>query len=296
VTFTQVSAGNFHTCGVKTDGTVVCWGSNPYGAATPLGGAFTHLSAGDFHNCGLRSDGIIACWGRNAEGQATPPAGVFTQVSAGGFHSCALELDQSMACWGQLAIAQSPLGHLRVTTNTTGSSLDFNGYWVTVDGTLSETIGINDGTGITFSGLAPGTHDVVLSDVASNCSVRGGEPRTVNVPSGGAVTVSYSVACVPPNTAPTVSAGPDQTVALGLLYTLSWSFSDPDNGPWSYTSNWGDGTSSSGSTSSPGSFSTSHNYLLIDSYTIRVTVTDSHGASGSDTKELTVVAPLPGLP
>ena len=42
--------------------------------------------------------------------------------------------------------------------------------------------------------------------------------------------------------------------------------------------------------------SASHNYILIGSYTIRVTVTDSRGASGSDTKALTVLTDLPGLP
>jgi hypothetical protein len=49
-----------------------------------------------------------------------------------------------------------------------------------------------------------------------------------------------------------VNAGSDQTVLLGVLYSLSASFSDPDKGPWSYTINWGDGSSSSGSKSSTG--------------------------------------------
>lgn len=41
------------------------------------------ISAGDSHTCGLRDDGALVCWGRNDDGRATPPAGSFTAVSAG---------------------------------------------------------------------------------------------------------------------------------------------------------------------------------------------------------------------
>src|SRR5207249_4438404 len=73
-------------------------------------------------------------------------------------------------------------------------------------------------------------------------------------------------------------------------YSLSASFSDANNdGPWSYTISWGDGSSSSGSTPSQGTISASHTYLLLGSYTITVSVTDSHGASGLDSKVVTFV-------
>ena len=86
-------------------------------------------------------------------------------------------------------------------------------------------------------------------------------------------------------------------MTLGVLYALSdASFSDPDNdGPWSYTIEWGDGSTSTGSKSSQGSVTGSHNYLLPGTYQITVTVTDNHGAAGSDSKLLTVGA-LPALP
>jgi hypothetical protein len=87
-----------------------------------------------------------------------------------------------------------------------------------------------------------------------------------------------------------VNAGSDQTVLLGLLYSENASFTDAGNdGPWSYTIDWGDGSSSGGSTSSQGTISAGHTYLLLGQYRITVTVTDSHGASGSSSKLLTVI-------
>ena len=184
-------------------------------------------------------------------------------------------------------------GQLTVTTTTSGTSLP-SGYTVTLDGTTSQSIGINGS--VTFTNLTATSHTVTLKGVPGNCTVSGGTSRTVTVPSGGTATVSYSVTCTTPNQPPSVNAGSDQTVLLGLLYTETASFSDPNNdGPWSYTINWGDGSSTSGSTSSQGTISASHSYLL-GSFTIRVTVTDSHGASGSDSKVLTVITNLGGLP
>src|SRR5205814_1211412 len=99
-TFSQVSAGGYHTCALQTDGTVACWGSNGSGEATPPSGSFTQVSAGGGHTCGLKADGTIACWGRNDYGQATPPTETFTQVSARGLHTCGLASDGTVACWG----------------------------------------------------------------------------------------------------------------------------------------------------------------------------------------------------
>lgn len=133
--------------------------------------------------------------------------------------------------------------------------------------------------------------------MATNCSVSGSNPQTVTVPSGGTATTSFGLSCVTPNRPPVVNAGSNQAVLLGVLYTLpDASFSDPDNdGPWSYTIIWGDGSSSSGSLSSQGSISGSHTYLLLGTYRITVGVTDGHGASGSASKTLTVGS-VPGLP
>lgn len=92
----------------------------------------------------------------------------------------------------------------------------------------------------------------------------------------------------PPNQPPVVDAGPDKTI-LALFFTLDASFSDPDdNGPWSYTINWGDGSSNTYDTPSEGSLSRTHTYLLPGTYHVRVTVVDRDGGTGSDEMVLKV--------
>jgi VCBS repeat-containing protein len=110
--FTQVSAGGNHTCALMVDGTLACWGSNTSGQSTPPAGIFAQVSAGASHTCAIRTDGTIACWGSDASGQAAPPVGIFTQVSAGELHTCGLKNDASLACWGSNTNGQSapPVG------------------------------------------------------------------------------------------------------------------------------------------------------------------------------------------
>ncbi len=192
----------------------------------------------------------------------------------------------------RVSLGQSPsvdgTGDLSVTTATTGSDLDPDGYTVTVDGNQSQAIGTN--SSVTFTNISAGNHSVALTDVASNCAVNSANPQTVTVPSSGTATASFSASCTTPNQPPIVNAGSDQTVLLGVLYALSdASFSDPDDdGPWSYTIDWGDQSSSSGRTSSQGSLTGTHDYLVPGTYQITVTVTDNQGASGSGSKVLTV--------
>ena len=108
-------------------------------------------------------------------------------------------------------------GDLTVTTGTSGSNIDADGYTVTVDGNASKSIGSNGS--VTFSGLAAGNHSVALSGVASNCSVSGNNPRTVSVPAGGTASTSFSVSCTAP---------PPQTGNLTVSTSTSGSNLDPD--------------------------------------------------------------------
>lgn len=101
-TFKQISIGkSSHGCGIRTDDTLACWGNNGSGQAAPPTGTFTQVATGGWHTCAVRTDGTVACWGTNDKGQSTPPAGTFTQVAAGDWLSCGLKTDGTITCWGE---------------------------------------------------------------------------------------------------------------------------------------------------------------------------------------------------
>ncbi len=103
---------------------------------------------------------------------------------------------------------------------------------------------------------------------------------------------SQSVTVTALNSPPVVNAGPDDTALTGVLYSFSPSFTDAgDDGPWSYRIDWGDGSVSTGTLTTQGSWSVGHTYVILlpRSFTVRVTVTDAAGASGSDTKVVSVL-------
>jgi Tol biopolymer transport system component len=93
----------------------------------------------------------------------------------------------SISCTG------SGTGSIGITTQTTGSSLDPDGYTVSVDGGSGQAIGTN-GT-LTVPGLAPGNHSVQLAGVATNCTVGAPNPRTVAVTSGATASTTFQVTC-----------------------------------------------------------------------------------------------------
>jgi PKD repeat protein len=107
--------------------------------------------------------------------------------------------------------APAPTGSLAVTTNTTGSSQDPDGYSVSVDGGPSQAIARN-GT-ITVANLVAGSHSVLLSGVAPNCTVSGGTSQPVTVQAGQTATTTFAVSCV--------------AVATRLVFTVQPSTTPP---------------------------------------------------------------------
>ncbi|HLB81842.1 MAG TPA: hypothetical protein VJJ54_02030, partial [Gemmatimonadales bacterium] len=125
-------------------------------------------------------------------------SGVAANCSVSGGTSRTVSVTAGSTASTSYAVSCAPTGggtgSLTVTTSTTGSSLDPDGYTVTIDGSFSQPIPTN-GT-VTFMGPS-GDHSLALSGVASNCTVGGANPRTVNVPSGGTATTTFSVSCAP---------------------------------------------------------------------------------------------------
>ena len=58
---------------------------NYHGETDAPEGTFTAVTAGSAHSCGLRTDGTITCWGNNSHAQTDPPPGgrPFTALTGG---------------------------------------------------------------------------------------------------------------------------------------------------------------------------------------------------------------------
>jgi alpha-tubulin suppressor-like RCC1 family protein len=125
---TAVTAGHYHTCALKAEGGVSCWGSNAYGQlgdgmpaptrravdVVGLDSGVVGITAGGFHTCALTNAGAVKCWGRNSFGQLGDGTNVTSAVpvdvagltsgvravEAGAHHTCALTTSGRVYCWG----------------------------------------------------------------------------------------------------------------------------------------------------------------------------------------------------
>jgi len=96
--FIAIAAGVGHSLALKKDGSIVGWGYNDDGQATPpAGNDFIAIATSYWHSLALKEDGSIVGWGANEApwgprtGQATPPDGNdFIAIAAGGSHSLAI--------------------------------------------------------------------------------------------------------------------------------------------------------------------------------------------------------------
>lgn len=98
--FTAISSSGGHSCAIRVDGTVACWGSNSYGQLDAPEGVFTAISVGDSYSCGIRAGGNVVCWTDTywLVDQGAPE-GVFTAISSSYSLSCGILQGGSVVCW-----------------------------------------------------------------------------------------------------------------------------------------------------------------------------------------------------
>ena len=114
-----MTAGSGHSCGLRTNATIACWGDWRDGRLDAPDGTFTAISTAGNHSCALRTNATIACWGANKSGQTDAPAGTYIAVAAGLRHSCALRGDHTVTCWGAIATdLRGNKRHMTVTRNS----------------------------------------------------------------------------------------------------------------------------------------------------------------------------------
>src|SRR5687768_13321470 len=99
-------------------------------------------------------------------------------------------------------------GTIGVTTVTTGTGLDPNGYTATVDpgsnAHPSQPSG-PDGS-VTFTRVLGGQHTVALEGVARNCTIDAPHPRVVTVTPGTTSVVAFAIRCATPGSLRVITA------------------------------------------------------------------------------------------
>jgi hypothetical protein len=107
-------------------------------------------------------------------------------------------------------------GSLAITTITTGSAPDPDGYTLSLDGGQAQTVGVS--ATYTFVAVSAGDHTVELGGVASPCVLNSPNPQTATVAGGGTATLSFSIDCTPP----TINAWSPMTSGTNIPLFAVW--------------------------------------------------------------------------
>ena len=107
-----VSAGNYHTVGLKSDGTVVATGNNDDGQCNVSDWTdIVAISASDYLTVALKSDGTVVAVGNNYEGQCNLSGWTdIVAISASYYHTVALKSDGTVVAVGYNSDGQCLVG------------------------------------------------------------------------------------------------------------------------------------------------------------------------------------------
>ena len=132
-----------HTCALRSDDRVLCWGSDAFGRLGTFTPQFVATPAtveglsdavriyGDEETiCAQRTTGAVVCWGRypgDGPGLAAVPFVVpnlvnTTAIDAGKFHACASTATAVVVCWGSGSMGQFGNGSLAFAATPTATA------------------------------------------------------------------------------------------------------------------------------------------------------------------------------
>ncbi|MBU1537291.1 lamin tail domain-containing protein [Myxococcota bacterium] len=159
--FMELTAGDAHTCGIRMDDTLWCWGDNTSGqlgdgtttshsSPVQVPGAWSSVDAGGSHTCGINTDGTLLCWGDNANGQLgdgttinkTTPTTIgpdWEWISAGAQHTCGINSGR-IHCWGNNSHGQ--IGDGTTTSSAVPVFIDVAVGWQLIVAGTTHTCGL----------------------------------------------------------------------------------------------------------------------------------------------------------
>ena len=120
--FVSISSGPYQTCGLRADGTPICWKttsepSHPAIAPPPAGEVLASIDSRTCYTCGLRPDGSPLCWAQVVDQDICdfelipPPAGEkFIDLTGNDGFSCGLREDGSFVCYPDVQVPSSERG------------------------------------------------------------------------------------------------------------------------------------------------------------------------------------------
>ena len=124
----SIAAGRNHNLALLTNGTVVGWGDNGFGQASPPSNLsnVVAIAAGDLHSAALCSNGTVVAWGDDTFGQTNVPMGLsnVVAIAAGDFHTLALLSNGTIVGWGD-----DTFGQLSVPSSATNAIGIASGYY-----------------------------------------------------------------------------------------------------------------------------------------------------------------------